>query len=254
MENQQKESTTTLLDSLFLTLNKRLKSFDKVLNVSFAPLRTNFDRFKLVWSIPLLHGNDSQPGLLNSSLFSLDDNDKLFYEPKDTAKSVEWRKQGNEAFRVKNFAEAIHKYNLSIRYAHPRLDTPVDEKENKEVDNELALAYANRSAVFFHLNEFSLALSDIEKAMKHGYPTRLRMRLVERKLNCLFNTEQYEKLMKCVGQETTDMNLINYFAAKVAQQKIGNTNLIFFIMSLKRIIKIRGTKRERVEQCARRDF
>jgi tetratricopeptide (TPR) repeat protein len=206
------DSNSPVVDTLFLNINKKLKNFDQILNASFGQLRTNFDRFKLVWSIPIMH----TPGFFDSVFDSHE-----FYTPKNSAKSTEYRKEGNEAFKVKDFELALRKYNLSIRFAEPRVGTPLSEKEQKEVDNELALAYANRSAVFFHLNEFALALDDIERAIKYGYPARLRARLIERKLNCLFNTEQYEELMKCVGAETTDLNLIAYFANKVAAQKRG---------------------------------
>jgi tetratricopeptide (TPR) repeat protein len=217
MEHQKKsprgvDSSAPVVDTLFLNINKKLKNFDNILNVSFRQLRTNFDRFKLVWSIPIMHA----PGFFDSVFDS-----QAFYTPKSSAKSVEYRKEGNEAFKVKDFSLALKKYNLSIRFAEPRSETPVSEKEQHEVDNELALAYANRSAAFFHLNEFALALDDIERAIKYGYPTRLRARLIERKLNCLFNTEQYESLMRCVGSETSDINLIAYFATKVAEQKRG---------------------------------
>ena len=212
MENDNNSSSSSNnLDSIFLKVNKKLQAYDKVLNVSFGQLRTNFDRFKLVWTLPVM-----QMAGLFDPLFD----QGIYYDAKSTAKSVEYRLEGNEAFRLKRLAEALAKYNLSIRYAEPRLHTPVKEKEERETDNELALAYANRSAVFFHMNEFALALSDIDRALRHGYPARLRPRLIERKLNCLFNTEQYEKLMKCVGAETNDINLINYFALKVSQQKI----------------------------------
>jgi tetratricopeptide (TPR) repeat protein len=209
---EKSNETPPVIDTLFLNVNKKLKSYDKLLNTTFGQLHTNFDRFKLVWSIPIMH----TPGFFETVFDS-----QAFYDAKDVARSVAERRAGNEAFRLKDFPTALLNYNLSIRYAEPCADTPLAHKEQQEVDNELALAYANRSAVFFHLEEFGLSLSDIEQAIRHGYPARLRPRLIERKFNCLFNMEQYEELMRCVGSETRDLEVIAMFANRVAKQKNG---------------------------------
>jgi hypothetical protein len=211
MENNNKKSFENI-DTLFIKLCNKLKNFDKILNFSFMQLSTNFDRFKFIYSIPNVQSELFEP------IFQ--SNTSYYYDQKDNEKSCEYRRQGNEEFRSKRFFDAIQKYNQSIRYADPRPDVLKSEKEQLEVYNELALAYANRSAVFFHLGEFGLCLHDIDQALHYGYPKRLRPRLIQRKLNCLYGIEKYDKLMQVLKSEITEENLIKHFELKIAQLKI----------------------------------
>lgn len=48
-----------------------------------------------------------------------------------------------------------------------------DEKEH-------SIIRANRSAVLYELNEYDLALNDIEKALNIGYPTELQYKILDR--------------------------------------------------------------------------
>jgi tetratricopeptide (TPR) repeat protein len=65
------------------------------------------------------------------------------------------------------FQSAVAIYNQAICYA-----------KDKSV---LALAYANRSAVLFQMNEFKGVLRDIQRALETGYPDKLTYKLQERK-------------------------------------------------------------------------
>lgn len=91
---------------------------------------------------------------------------------KNDAVSLQKRQQGNALFTNRKWVEAIEKYNEGLCYAKPGSQT-------------VSLAYANRSAVFFHLKQFDRCLKDIELAKKSGYPADLRQKLDKRKADCL---------------------------------------------------------------------
>lgn len=170
------------VDRLFIDLCTKLKDFDKPLNENFIKLTSNFDRFKFMWCIGFIHQDVDR--LL----------DTTNYQPKDFVKSKEFRREGNELYKEKKFSDAILKYNSSIRYAPCKVP-------DGETENQLPLAYANRSAVFFQMDEFKLSLNDIEQAIRFGYPNDLKHKLIERKFNCLLRLEAYNELNEFVKQE-----------------------------------------------------
>ena len=59
------------------------------------------------------------------------------------------------------------------------------EDEDEEVKNDLALAFANRSAVWNDRGEYALALRDADLAFEANYPEGLQHKLYERKGQCL---------------------------------------------------------------------
>ncbi len=91
---------------------------------------------------------------------------------KCTAKALEYRKLGNEAFRRQKDIPALKYYTKSIA-ASPK-DTP-----------ELALAHANRSAALYRLGRYTSSLLDINRALSQNYPDLLRPKLHDRKRNCI---------------------------------------------------------------------
>ena len=135
----------SLIEQSFVKTCEKLKSFDKKLNDNFSKMTTNFDRFKFVSCIGFMHSE--LDGLFERESF----------EGKNDSRAGQSRKEGNESYKEKKFFEAIMKYNESIRYASYK-KTKTGEEVN-ESDNDLALAYANRSAVFFHFCCFDLGLN-----------------------------------------------------------------------------------------------
>ena len=75
-------SDKRLLDKLFVKVCEQLKGYDKQLNENFHNLPTNFDRFKFIWCI----------GILHKEFDALLENE--YYDTKDTQKSNEYRQQG----------------------------------------------------------------------------------------------------------------------------------------------------------------
>ncbi|XP_063597194.1 SET and MYND domain-containing protein 4-like [Penaeus indicus] len=83
------------------------------------------------------------------------------------------------------------------------------ELENEGVDNteyrELALGYANRSAVLYELQQYEECIRDINLALKYGYPKSSREKLMKRRTKCeaAIKTGPYERLLssRCSCQE-----------------------------------------------------
>lgn len=187
-----------LMDKTFENICKKLQNFDKELNDKFIRLNTNFDRFRFIWSLGFVHAEVD--AIFEAT--STPERRRQYFEPKDSIKAFEFRKLGNEHYVAKRYEEAIINYNQSIRYA-PRI-LPSDEEvdESEKVDNDLALSYGNRSAVYFQMDEYRLSLSDIDRAFKFGYPKHLRHKLVERKLNCLLRLEWFNEALTYLNSES----------------------------------------------------
>ncbi|XP_012343645.2 SET and MYND domain-containing protein 4 isoform X2 [Apis florea] len=96
---------------------------------------------------------------------------------KDAKESEKLREQGNKIFvstPLKNYTcvEALKLYTKSIACApYP--------------SEQLALAYANRSAVLLKLHKYELCIQDIDRTLALAYPNNLRAKLYVRKVECL---------------------------------------------------------------------
>lgn len=93
---------------------------------------------------------------------------------KDNNRSKELRQEGNKLFGQGKAFEALELYNQSICWA--------DSKDNGE---ELAIGYANRSAVYYKWKMFEICNQNIELANNAGYPKRLMDKLMKREMDCL---------------------------------------------------------------------
>ncbi|KAF4519624.1 hypothetical protein B566_EDAN003791 [Ephemera danica] len=90
------------------------------------------------------------------------------------------RKQGNSAYLRKDYINALKFYTQSI--ANAPIDSP-----------ELALAYANRTAVLNALGKYRECLIDIQRAMKCGYPIDKSFKLLLREAQCYQDLGDKEK-------------------------------------------------------------
>jgi len=97
--------------------------------------------------------------------------------PKNAKESENLRKQGNKIFVKSAFnnitcIDALKLYTRAIAFApYP--------------SEQLALAYANRSAVLFQLGLHTECIQDIDRALFLSYPDNLRAKLYVRKTECL---------------------------------------------------------------------
>ncbi|KAF4522409.1 hypothetical protein B566_EDAN007659 [Ephemera danica] len=83
---------------------------------------------------------------------------------KDSDSSVKLRQTGNSAFTAKGYAEAHKLFTESIAIA-------------PENSTELALAFANRSAVLLATGRFTQCITDIHRALSMEYPQNLHYKL-----------------------------------------------------------------------------
>lgn len=104
---------------------------------------------------------------------------------KDRDEAIDLKEKGNLEFLKGNKNEALNLYTDSI------LLYPIDGDKK-----EHSILRANRSAVLYELNEYELALNDIEKALKIGYPTDLLYKILDRKAKCLLALKQHQKAIK----------------------------------------------------------
>ncbi|XP_076763579.1 protein-lysine N-methyltransferase SMYD4 [Xylocopa sonorina] len=96
---------------------------------------------------------------------------------KSAEESERLREQGNKVFvsaplETGTCLKALKLYTESVAYApYP--------------SEQLALAYANRSAVLMKLHKYQLCIDDIDRALALTYPDNLRGKLYVRKVECL---------------------------------------------------------------------
>jgi len=116
---------------------------------------------------------------------------------KSAAKATEFRNLGNDAFRRRKEIESLKCYIKSVAFAPP--NSP-----------ELALAYANRSAVLFRLGKYDSCLLDANRALTNNYPDSLKPKLHERKKNCLLQLHKCTKSTVLVSSTgSTDLPIHN---------------------------------------------
>lgn len=99
--------------------------------------------------------------------------DVPFRVAKSNERSQELRRSGNQFFSLKNkdYVKALEFYNQSICAA-------------KTGSEDLAIGYANRSAIYFEWKKYDLCLENIRRAKQCGYPERLAEKLNKRELEC----------------------------------------------------------------------
>ncbi|KAG5671092.1 hypothetical protein PVAND_001306 [Polypedilum vanderplanki] len=110
---------------------------------------------------------------------------------KSNVNSTKLREIGNQYYAKREFFEAILKYNKSLCYAE-------NESENA------ALAYANRSAVYFEMKKFEKCMKNIELARAHNYPKKNFEILKKREEKCF-------ELMKNLKITKSDNDEVNFF-------------------------------------------
>lgn len=145
-----------IVDKLMLQLDRDGRVKD--LSNEFNHLNENYKKVKFAEKI-----------LLESKIEST----APIHIPKNSERSKEVRQQGNQFFSLKNknYVRALQLYNESICFA-----------ENNSED--LAIGYANRSAIYFEWKMYDLCLENIELAKKTGYPERLMDKLNKRETEC----------------------------------------------------------------------
>lgn len=91
--------------------------------------------------------------------------------PKCSVRAAELRRAGNQLYAKKLFEIALRKYNESICAA-------------PNASKDLAIGYANRSAIYYEQGLYDVALANIVLAKKNNYPEELMPKLLSREANC----------------------------------------------------------------------
>ncbi|XP_073986517.1 SET and MYND domain-containing protein 4-like isoform X3 [Rhodnius prolixus] len=94
--------------------------------------------------------------------------------------SAKYRAEGNEAFKKNKDMAALEFYTKAVAFASTDSE-------------ELALGYANRSAVTFSLGDYGNCVRDIDRALHGHYPEKLIYKLLERKGKCLMELGRSEE-------------------------------------------------------------
>jgi len=111
------------------------------------------------------------------------------FTAKDRQESQKLRNLGNQVYQKNRLNEALEYYSQSICLAPHPLPPNIFINHSQDMDDsytyeELALGYANRSAVLFQLKEYELCIRDITRAFNYSYPNNLMYKLFERKARC----------------------------------------------------------------------
>jgi tetratricopeptide (TPR) repeat protein len=169
-----------VIQSLYYTICNRLKENGQLENtsVAFSKLNTDKERVQFVLNLTSVNQTIKIEPLLN---------------PKSSDGSTSSRVEGNKFFQKKLLRKALEEYTQSIMLA------PVSDEKTT------ALAYANRSAVLFHLRKYELCLRDIKTSVEHRYPDESLYKLLDRKGRCLTLLGEkdeaqsaFEEALKCL--------------------------------------------------------
>ncbi|XP_066597302.1 SET and MYND domain-containing protein 4-like [Prorops nasuta] len=150
------ENLLLLLNSKLIDANKHVEVFNQ-----FKKLHTYEEYIK--FSLCLMYEYEIIP--------------KCNLMRKDAKASEKMRDHGNRIFtdpliNENKFLEAYKKYTIAIALA-------------PHFSRQLALAYANRSAVLFQLKKFQDCIQDINRALSMDYPNDIKGKLFLRKSECL---------------------------------------------------------------------
>lgn len=69
------------------------------------------------------------------------------------------------------------------------------------VANDVAILFANRSAVLYHMEHYDVALKEIERAINAGYPKEMLYKLKERKARCLLAKKNHKEAMHAFQED-----------------------------------------------------
>ena len=92
---------------------------------------------------------------------------------KDSSLSKHLRDAGNTAFTSQEDETALKCYNDAL------LAAPADPWD--EQGEDMALAFANRSALYFRQKKFEDSFNDTKLALKCGYPKHLKYKVYQRR-------------------------------------------------------------------------
>ena len=108
--------------------------------------------------------------------------------------------QNNVEYLTFQYKIALLNYHIflqSLEFA-PKPKEVDEDDDDEEKNNDMALAFANRSAVWNDRGEFALAIRDADFAFESNYPEELKHKLFERKGQCFASLGKTEAAKKCL--------------------------------------------------------
>ncbi|XP_036331884.1 SET and MYND domain-containing protein 4 [Rhagoletis pomonella] len=157
--------------------NSHLDIFD-VEVAKIAACRNDYERLTFVEQFPGVRESDGQLQV------------KRVYVGKDADTAAQLKEKGNQAFKAKNWFEAM------VFYTRSYLALPADKA------SERAIILANRSATLFHMEKYDETLIDVKRAIDLGYPKDLIYKLYERQARCYMVKKNYPNTIasfkKCI--------------------------------------------------------
>ena len=138
-------------------------------------------------------------------------------------------------YQKNKLQEALDYYNQSICLApHPPppnafLMHPVEPHDEGYTHEELALGYANRSAVLFQLKEYELCIRDITRAFDNSYPNNLMYKLFERKARCLKALKEWARALEAMKSAEMWMKYSTLSETKSSNFKKDITKQVEFL-------------------------
>lgn len=175
------------MDKIQETLNARMIAAGKHFEVSHQFRKLKTDQERIVFTLNVMQEYDVVPNLTGV--------------PKNAKESEKLREEGNKVFvrgTLNNMTciNALKLYTKSIAFApYP--------------SEQLALGYANRSAVLFKLGLYLECIQDIDRALALNYPDNLRAKLYLRKTECfiILGNHSVEDILKEVQHCLDNMSL-----------------------------------------------
>jgi hypothetical protein len=161
------------VDSIFTQICQDLEKTGKVKEISsqFSTFVSNAQRVSFVLQLEPVKKRLVEPLRVDLQRISSEKSQEL---------STFHRSEGNQYFQKKLNHKAIDAYNRSVQFAAA------------DSGDELALAYANRSAVLYDLGDWLHCLRDIQLAFDTlTYPKHLEHKLYERQGNCWLQLGNY---------------------------------------------------------------
>ncbi|XP_033752597.1 SET and MYND domain-containing protein 4-like [Pecten maximus] len=129
--------------------------------------------------------------------------------------AVSLRNQGNAFFQKKKYKQALDLYTQSVLFSPWRSSNSNEDNGNIDKTPTLALAFANRSAVLFHMAKDELCLADIELALENGYPENLQYKLYDRKGKCYMQLKWGEEAIKAFEKAKNQIKISDLDEDKV---------------------------------------
>ncbi|KAG5673986.1 hypothetical protein PVAND_003982 [Polypedilum vanderplanki] len=154
---------------------------------TFSGLNNNIERMKFVHNVSMIEKKLNLKRHDREQTHRTNNDEIYFY--KDLNCALEMKKIGNKFFQNQQWNEALNFYNKSY------IMIPSDSQK------DVAILFANRSAVLYHLENYDAALKEIERAIACSYPKEMMYKLKERKARCFLAKKDLKEALKAFKED-----------------------------------------------------